>query len=402
MGPYSNLAEHLIAALNVVCGRYLREGELIPNPGVLAPGRVRREEAAAPDREWERGPRSAVHGLGRVRGQMMSAVLADEILDAGERRIRALICVGGNPAAALPGQARALEALQSLDLLVTIDPRLSRTAELAHYVIPPRLQYERPDHTGGLEALFPAPYANYTPALIEPPAESDMVDDWYALWRIAREMGLALRWNGVDVPMETAPTTDDLLELFAATARIPLDQVKAAGRGRFYPAEVQVQPPGPGAGRLDLLAADVAAELARLAQEAPPSKGFRLTVRRQREVMNSTLTDFDTVRARRREPAAHLHPRAIARLGLTPGDRVLIRSGVGEIEAEVATDADLREDVVSIAHCWEAGPSRAATSALVDPARELQSINRMPVMTAILVSIEPVGGGSPPDVTNDG
>jgi len=42
MAAHSNLAEHLIECLNVVCGRYLRAGERVPNPGVLVPRKPRR------------------------------------------------------------------------------------------------------------------------------------------------------------------------------------------------------------------------------------------------------------------------------------------------------------------------------------------------------------------------
>ena len=35
MAAHSNLAEHLIECLNVVCGRYARAGDRVPNPGVL-------------------------------------------------------------------------------------------------------------------------------------------------------------------------------------------------------------------------------------------------------------------------------------------------------------------------------------------------------------------------------
>src|SRR3546814_8094434 len=35
MSPHSNLSEHLIECLNVVCGRFVREGEEIGNPGFI-------------------------------------------------------------------------------------------------------------------------------------------------------------------------------------------------------------------------------------------------------------------------------------------------------------------------------------------------------------------------------
>ena len=35
MGPHPNLLQHLVQALNAICGRHYREGERLPNPGVL-------------------------------------------------------------------------------------------------------------------------------------------------------------------------------------------------------------------------------------------------------------------------------------------------------------------------------------------------------------------------------
>jgi anaerobic selenocysteine-containing dehydrogenase len=37
MGPHPNLVQHLVQALNAICGRHYRAGERIPNPGVLTP-----------------------------------------------------------------------------------------------------------------------------------------------------------------------------------------------------------------------------------------------------------------------------------------------------------------------------------------------------------------------------
>ena len=101
MGPHSNLAEHLATCLNIICGRYLREGELASSNAVLGPDVVPRAEVAPPDRTWERGYRSRF-GAGMIRGELPSNTLSDEILAPGPDRIRALIVSGGNPVLALP------------------------------------------------------------------------------------------------------------------------------------------------------------------------------------------------------------------------------------------------------------------------------------------------------------
>src|SRR5690606_24197652 len=53
MAPRSNLADHLIECLNVVCGRYPRAGDPIANPGVMSPPAPFRAEVIAPTRPWE-------------------------------------------------------------------------------------------------------------------------------------------------------------------------------------------------------------------------------------------------------------------------------------------------------------------------------------------------------------
>ena len=62
-------------------------------------------------------------------------------------QVRALFVIAGNPILAWPDQEKTLKAMQSLDLLVCIDPYMAATAELAHYVLPPKLTLEREDVT---------------------------------------------------------------------------------------------------------------------------------------------------------------------------------------------------------------------------------------------------------------
>src|SRR5262249_17626200 len=152
----------------------------------------------------------------------------EEILTPGPGQIRALFVNGSNPALCLPDEAKAVAALESLDLLVAIDPYLSATAQLAHYVLPPRMMYERLDvpFTGFAgAALLPVNWAQLTRPVLEPPAGSDLVEDGYVYWSLARRLGLQLALAGGPLDMATPPSTEDLLRARLAGAEISFDQL---------------------------------------------------------------------------------------------------------------------------------------------------------------------------------
>ncbi len=182
MAAWANVAEHLIQSMNVVCGRFPKDGEAILGAAVLGSGKSLRAEVVAPNRTWETGYRSD-SGWGLLQGQLPAVSLVDEIMKPRPDRLRALIVSGGNPAAAIPGQNALFEALSALDLLVTVDPFPSETAQLAHYVIAPVMHLERPDTTRAYEGLFDTSFAQYTPALL--PAPGGLIDDWEFFLRLA-------------------------------------------------------------------------------------------------------------------------------------------------------------------------------------------------------------------------
>ena len=100
--------------------------------------------------------------------EMMTSVLADEILAPGPEQIRALIVDGGNPVNVIPDQQKTVEAMKALELLVTIDPYMTNTAKLSHYVLPPKAYFERED-TLPLDfetALASTPFVTRPPALV--------------------------------------------------------------------------------------------------------------------------------------------------------------------------------------------------------------------------------------------
>lgn len=404
MGAHSNLAEHLIEALNVVCGRLNRAGEAAPRRSVLHPDRPIRAEVRPPRRSWESGHRGG-GGIGTMFGEMMTATLADEMLRQDGGGIRALFCIGSNPANALPDQRHAVRALGSLDLLVTSDVVWSETAQLADVVFAATQPFERPDHTQFLEGLgLEEPYAQYTPALVSAPPGSEVVDDWLVYHRLAQRLGLTLRLGG-DIDMAGTPASDALLARMAAGSSVPLDEVKAHPSGVIVArAGTTIAPPRPGReDRLSLAPPDVVAELAGLLAAATQASTVRdapashlLVSRRERDVMNSFGRHLSGVRARRPRNAAWFHPDDLAALGLDEGAMVLLTAEHDAVVAEVRGDASIRHGVVSMAHGWGSLPDRtdperdgASTTRLVARDRAVQTINAMPRLTGIPVIATP-------------
>ena len=184
-----------------------------------------------------------IRGLTETAAGLPTSALADEILTPGEGQVRALIVVGGNPLLSWPNQAKTRRALESLDLLVVVDPQVSATGRLAHYVLGPRFGLEEPAMSFGNEGIttyglsigYQEPYAQYQPRLIEPPAGSEVLADWRIFYELARRMGLQLAYRGQPIDMENAPTTEELMEQFVRRSRVPLDLIKQHPHGHLYP-----------------------------------------------------------------------------------------------------------------------------------------------------------------------
>ena len=307
MAPHPNLTEHFVNTLNTLGGRYLREGEVVPNPGVISPERPWTAQANPPNPAWGKGEPSRVRGLGEVFGEMPTAALSDEILTPGEGRVRALVSVGGNPVGAWPDQLKTIEAMKELDLNVSIDIRMSQTAKMADYIIAPKLSLERPDLTVLTDSWYPVPYAHYTPAMVE--AEDDVMEEWEFFWGLAQRMGSEIKLAGGAMPMDAKPSTDDVLDLITANSRIPLDRVREADGGAIFEGEeVRVGPKAAGTdARLDVGPADLVEEIHEVRAEPVvagagylPGEEFshRLISRRMREFYNSSGRDISGLTAR--------------------------------------------------------------------------------------------------------
>lgn len=118
----------------------------------------------------ERNPRikrTPVHGMFPIAGILPPNILADEILQGGDRLIRTAIVDSANPMLTWSDTGALREALQSLELLVVVDVAMTETARLAHYVLPAASQLEKWEATG-FNLEFPANFFHLRHPLFPP------------------------------------------------------------------------------------------------------------------------------------------------------------------------------------------------------------------------------------------
>ncbi len=417
MASHGVLMDYLVLALNSVCGRWVRAGEALPNRGVLFRQFSGIARAEKPRLAAGFGEALRVRGLTDTAAGLPTAALADEILTPGPGQVKALIVVGGNPMLSWPNQAKTRRALESLDLLVVVDPQVSATARLAHYVIGPRFGFETPAITFGNEGItvyglsigYQEPYAQYQPQLVEPPAGSEVLEDWRIFYELARHMGLKLAYRGQPFDMTNPPTTDTLLEQFVGRSRVPLEQIKQYPHGHLFPDPQPLAAPKDAAwpyrlelGHVAMLRelADVDLELAAAERQRPrmPLVGavradgveLLLVSRREHAVYNSVGHQLPALRRRRPFNPAYLNPVDAQRVGAEDGSRIVIESAIGAVHAVLQCAPDVREGVVSLAHGFEASDDEgraASSSVLVDDASDYDALSGLPRMSAIPVIV---------------
>ncbi|HIG42533.1 MAG: molybdopterin-dependent oxidoreductase [bacterium] len=408
MSPRGVLTEHLIIVLNTICGRVNKEGERVPNPGLLRPSVPRRAEVHAAQPAFNYGPKSRVRGLGEIFGEMPTATLNDEILMEGEGQIKALICLGGNPMVAFPDQDKTKLAMEKLELLVCVDLYKSATAKLANYIIAPTLTLERDDVTMLTDIWYDEPYVHYTRAVLPPNPQSR--EEWEVYWEISKRSGIPIDLPGGQLSPDQRPTKYDVLEKLTPGSRIPLKEIASKGKGHIFDeVQVTVEP-----GRSDhdsqfqLLPEGVAEELKEVLTEniwrdgkiIDDNREFThlLISRRLKHVFNSSGQQLEGLQKKGTTNNAYMNPQDLTDLGVKPGDLIEIESAAGMLVGVVEAAKDVKPGVISMAHAWGDIPDNwgdvrtkgSSTNRLVDDNRTYDRITGMPRMSAIPVNVRHV------------
>ncbi len=406
MAPFGNTTQHLVDCLTFICGRVKRAGDRALTD-MIGPHYPLHAEVVAAPRSYEALPPSRIRGAGAVGGEKLTSTLAEEILTPGPGQIRALFVVGANPVVGIPNQQLVIEAFESLDLLVTIDPFLTETARLSDYVLAPTMMYEREDLPLSLAGypLYPENWTQYTTAAVDPPQGSDVMEETLMMWEIARRLGLSILYDGKErLSLDEPPSRQHLLELRLRGSRFTLDELRALEAGIVVDApDLVIREARPGAeAKLDVMPADVAAELAEFlasgadhlapGADGDPRFSHLLSSRRMREVFCSSGRHLSEVRKRRPYNPAYLSAGDMRELNLQNGDCIRISSEFGSIDAFAEKDEALRPGVVSMAHGFGGLPGDdpdrgSCVNLLIDTRRHVEPINAMPRMSGIPVNI---------------
>lgn len=227
--PFSTLVSYLIHLNSVLTGHIGKPGTNglmeVFLPPTLSPGRH-----AEPERALASGIRS-VRALGNA-GMFSPTLVPEEVMHDHPERLRALIVEGSNPILSFSDANAWREAIDHLDLLVVVEPAFTETCQLADYVLPTPVGYEKWE-----TALFPKRHpeidVQVRPPVLAGPEEALPEAEIY------NRLGVAM---GVIAPLPeeleeiAKPETAEARAAFMATAMGKLGEAQEQG----YDGEAQL------------------------------------------------------------------------------------------------------------------------------------------------------------------
>ncbi|MEJ3749008.1 molybdopterin-dependent oxidoreductase [Actinomycetes bacterium KLBMP 9797] len=385
---FGALSQWAIQLLNLATGNLDRPGgALFTRPavdlvgrGLVGPGHYDR---------W----RSRVRELPEFAGELPVAALAEEILTPGDGQVRALVTVAGNPVLSTPNGAQLDRALAGLDFMVAVDFYVNETTRHADVILPPTTALEHDHYDLIFHALAVRNTARYSAAVLPKPAGGQ--HDWEIFTELARRYlrrsGAPRRWRAdlrralmrrlrpdqlVAIGLRIGPYRLRLRTLRRRPSGVDLGPLRPSLPGALRTPDKRVRAAPP---RLLAALRDAADELL-----APPVAGeLRLIGRRHLRSNNSWMHGFP--RLTKGRPRHHLlmHPDDLAARGLRDGERVRVRSRVGQVDVEVAATADIMPGVVSLPHGWSHTRVNDLTDdAFVDALSGNAALNGVPVTVA--------------------
>jgi anaerobic selenocysteine-containing dehydrogenase len=386
---FGTMASWMVDVLNVLTGNLDSPG------GAMFP--LAAHEQPRSKRQFTTGRwTSRVRELPEVRGELPVSALAEEILDADDDRVRALITIAGNPILSTPDSNRLDEALASLDFMVSIDIYLNETTRHADVILPGSTPLRRPHYDFAFYQLAVRNVANYSPALYEMPegtlhewqvmlrlggvvagmgpnADIGVLDDMVFSTMVDRAIGnpdspihgrerdgilVASRPEGgperiLDFMLRTGPYGDGY---GADPEGLSLSTLEGAPHGldlgpmqSRFPDDLCTP-----SGRVELAPEPLLADTARLREVVgrPRDGGLLLIGRRDVRSNNSWMHNIDVLVKGKERCTLRMSPTDARRVGVSDGGMAKISTETGTLVAPVEVTVDMMDGVVSLPHGW--------------------------------------------------
>ena len=353
MGRQGTLAYWLVHMLSFVTGRLDVAGGNLKSDGFYP-------NARAGAGRFEQGFVETEFGTLR-RGPLPGTLMSHAILDAADP-IRAMIVVSGNPLLSIAGEERLRTAFEQLEFLMVIDIYPNATAESADLVLPATDMYERDDLNIVNIGTSDVPFAQYTPAVVQPGAERR--PEWWIAQRLLQALGRPSLFDD-DGSDATGDEWGKYRHLLSAGSGIDLDELRTEATdgsrairvlepptpGRFFDVQVQTDD-----GRVDCCPTGFSAAIERCHRlfeetERRTDDGRLLLIHKRDPWMhNSWFANVERMRRRRGGDPLSIHPLDAQDRGLMAGDEIIVVSDHGEVRTTVDLDEDLKRGVVAMVH----------------------------------------------------
>lgn len=357
----STVTAWLVEVLNALTGNVDKQGGLIFNPGIFD------LDLLLWIATMGKRPRSYFGKAPYLTGSFPASELPREILLESSDRVRALIVDAGNPALIFPNSKRTREALQKLDLLVSIDICMNETAQMADFILPAAHYFEAEDLYITFPEHQPYPFGQWIPQVVEPVGESKPA--WEIFRDLSRQMRLPIlnQW-----PLELLFRAGNLLgSLFGKQAKLGFSprnyyRLMCMGLCKLPFSRLMKSPHGARAGEIplgrfirkrviDVAPREFVKELERIQPPALTSEDYPLiliTGERTRWAKCTTLRGIRNLTEKQSGNFLRMHPDDAARYTIREGDSVEVRTNNGFITIEAKLDENIRRDVVSIPSGW--------------------------------------------------
>lgn len=400
---FGTTASWLVDVVNLLTGNLDRVGGALFPKGAV--GQPSTKGAPGTGRGFTMGRAvSRVAQRPEALGEFPVTAMVEEIETPGPGQIRAMVTVAGNPVASNPNSDRVDAAFASLDFMVCVDCYVNETTRHADVILPPPSPLQKAHYDVALLNFAVHNVANYSgPVLPRDVVDGETApDEWEILLRLAAIaagqgfdadvdesvdaaarslLGAAVRDEHgsvhgravgelevqlgdrrgperlLDVMLRTGPYGDGF---GARPGGLSLDVLLAnphgVDLGALEPGRIPDLLRTP-SGRIELVPDVLRADTGRLAfsLERDRDASAVLVGRRHVRSNNSWMHNIRVLTKGRNRCTLQIHPDDAARLGISDGGAVRVRSRVGEVVVAAELTDAIRPGVVSIPHGFGQG-----------------------------------------------